>query len=481
MVSYFAFQVERLSRKELAERRQVTSDESIGRSAIGSASLLTWELIPSTQTSHSTIRRFDPIALPSLPPLAAHERSEIVSRMNTNSSSSSHNVVELEKNARADILDWEHQARGAIERSLSLSVAPRVAAQLTAEEALWRNKLEKSAHHDYKQFHVLQTQTLVFLLQHPQYSGSCYAARREVRRQETAARWELAIQFCGLFHSWEEEWGRLTLRLSQQLQRQALREREQLCRREVVEFGAIVALGRPIIDELLEMQSERQKVWEHDVERLTNLHALRREVIAKIHDRMTNKEDYILEEKMHLVERILSTQEDLLEEVVVHDSDANSFERLHGHYLQDRPWITDPSTPFGELLAYQKTITTLRQKNHNGNSAETSIELPSASLPSSSSSLAAMRWTADVPWESPNRHRSLQHLSQQSVTAQETWKQYAQDHYQTIQFDELSSSGASSLRINGPLLLRESLTTRATTDTADVQSAAARGSLQSNR
>ncbi|CUG91258.1 GPI-anchored surface protein, putative, partial [Bodo saltans] len=203
VVSYFAFQVERLSRKELAERRQVTNDESVGRSAIEGASLLTWELLPSTQTSHSTIRRFDPIALPSLPPLAAYERSEIVSTMNINASSS-HHVVELERNARADIMEWEHQARGAIQRSLSLSVAPRVAAHLTAEEALWRNKIEKSAQHDYKQFHVLQMQTLIFLLQHPQYSGSCYAARREVRRQEIAARWELAIQFCALFHSWEE-------------------------------------------------------------------------------------------------------------------------------------------------------------------------------------------------------------------------------------------------------------------------------------
>jgi hypothetical protein len=444
--SYFAFQAERLHKKELADRRQVANDEEMNRIALGRAYSETLKVVELSSPSKEAVNPYGPIALPPLPPLAAHECDEIIMRMMNSDAASVRHIPESETSARSELTAWETLARDAIKRSLTLSLAPRAVARLAAEEGLWRSKIERSAQHDYQQFYNLRTQTLMYLIQHPQHPGSCFAVRRLLRQQEVQERWMLAVHFCGLAHAYHEEWSRLTLRLAQQVERQAMREMETLCRREVAEWSAICALGRPIIEELLDVLKERQQAWEHDVHRLSSLHAVRREIIAKIHDRITNKEDYILQEKMHLVERILSTQEALLEEVAEHDSDPSAFERLHGHYDLDRSWLTQPETQFGALVEYHHTLVKHRARSTHDHPFD------QGESPASSRSVAAMRWVADVPWDSPNRRRVLENLAQQSVTAQETWKQYAVDHFHVKRLDEVRKStlqidSASPLRI----------------------------------
>lgn len=434
--TYFTFQLERLTKKEFSGRKLIRDSETSTRTAIERAAG-----DPSLLTSSVFHVRFDPVGL-YLPPLTAAERDEIVAEVTrtasgANSSGDVQNSID-EGTARASLMEWEASARDALVRLRTLSLAERNVTTLSAEEAVWRARIEQSSRHDFQQFNSLRVQTLIFLMQHPTFTGSHYACRSVLRKEEAQERWHLAVLFCGLMHAWDEGWRRLTIRLWQQLERAMLREASALFQQEVEEWCVILDLGRPIIDEHLDMKRELQLARERDMETLDNLKAVRREIIVKIHDRITHKEDYILAEKVHLVERILATQDVLLDEVSGSDSDPTAFERLHGHYTLDRPWLSNPDTPFGKLVEYHDIM--LKHQRH-GNDIE---NLPLAAT----SSVASTRWVADVPWDSPNRRAAVQLLTE-SNSAQESWKQYALDHHRLHSIIDSSDERRTALQLEG--------------------------------
>lgn len=413
---YYDFQHARLIKKENVERERVISEESVrtaGMLAAWSECIQNAASTPDNKERSNSSRFYDPVGIV-LPSLSAVERDDIMASLLKELTAAELSLTHLcstEASARAQLVDWEESAFGCFTREVKLSLSSKDITRLADQEAVWRCTVERAERHELQQFFLLRSRTQMFLLQHPSFPGSCDFSGRTIRREESEMRWSLAVQFCALHIMWNEEWERLTMLLAQQAQRKYLRSLFELHTRETAEWGAILSLGRPPIVELLEILDEQRAAWRRDTTRLDNLKSVRREIIVKMHDRITLKEDYILEEKMRLVESILATQDALLSEVAEHDNDASVFERLSTQYRSDQSWITDPETPFGALSEYHKRMTQRRPKDDSTIPKHMSQE--------------ALKWVAGAPWESPNRKRAELALSQSSTP----WKQYAQDHY----------------------------------------------------
>lgn len=274
-------------------------------------------------------------------------------------------AIDREVESRKELESWELRARDAIERSKCMRGVSCVLDSVVEQEQDWRQKLEGMCSTKTALFASMRVQTLLYLLQTPSFQESEPSLRRVVEWYEGRQRYRLGVHCCQLQVAWAEEWNRLRIKHCHLFALRHLRALEEVHRREVCEWEVILGLGRPRIEELLEDISAREAEVRRLSEELQVLKASRMNHLRDMADRLSRPDDYVLYERMKMVETIVAHQDSLLDDVAAHDPDVDAYHRLRMEYLSQRSKFADPvasAVTFSDLWRHHDQLAELAQR-----------------------------------------------------------------------------------------------------------------------